>query len=77
MNIMERLEEMDIVNPYQNAKYRKQKEGFEKTKSKKSIPEVFAYLRAFATTSLKLAVRNASFASAPFFRSRYNLISPF
>ena len=38
---------------------------------------MFAYLRAFATTSLKLAVRNASFASAPFFRSRFNLISPF
>ena len=38
---------------------------------------MFAYLLAFATTSLKLAVKNASLASAPFFLSRFNLISPF
>ena len=46
-------------------------------RSKKSIPDVFAYLLALATTSLRLAVRKASFASAPFFLSLFSLISPF
>ena len=44
-------------------------------RSRKSMPDVLAYRRALATTSRRLAVRNASLASRPWRTLRRRTIS--